>query len=78
MRPVIGIPCYSTWREDSQPLAYGNNQTYVHAVQRAGGVPLLIPRTRTPTPSKPSAHDWMACCSAVAVILTPPAMVKNR
>ncbi len=43
MRPVIGIPCYSTRREGSQTLAYGNNQTYIHAVQRAGGVALLIP-----------------------------------
>ncbi len=43
MRPVIGIPCSSARRGDSRPAAYGNNQSYVHAVQRAGGVPLLIP-----------------------------------
>jgi putative glutamine amidotransferase len=43
MRPVIGIPCYSARREGSHSPLYGNNQTYVRAVQRAGGVPLLIP-----------------------------------
>jgi putative glutamine amidotransferase len=43
MRPVIGIPCSSARRGDSRPAAYGNNQSYIHAVQRAGGVPLLIP-----------------------------------
>lgn len=43
MRPVIGIPCYSARRDGSLSPIYGNNQSYVRAVQRAGGVPLLIP-----------------------------------
>ena len=43
MRPLIGIPCYSAQREGSQTPIYGNNQAYIRAVQRAGGVPLLIP-----------------------------------
>lgn len=43
MRPVIGIPCYSARRDGSLTPIYGNNQSYVRAVQRAGGAPLLIP-----------------------------------
>jgi putative glutamine amidotransferase len=43
MRPVIGIPCYSGRREGTGSPLFGNNQTYVRAVQRAGGIPLLIP-----------------------------------
>ena len=43
MRPVIGIPCNSVTRPGSNVVVYGNNQSYVRAVQRAGGVALLIP-----------------------------------
>jgi putative glutamine amidotransferase len=43
MRPVIGIPCYSTERPDTRRPLYGNNQTYVQAVIRVGGAPMLIP-----------------------------------
>lgn len=43
MRPIIGIPCYSARREGSPVAIYGNNQAYIRAVQRAGGVALLIP-----------------------------------
>jgi putative glutamine amidotransferase len=43
MRPVIGIPCNSLTRPGSTVVVYGNNQSYVRAVQRAGGVALLIP-----------------------------------
>jgi putative glutamine amidotransferase len=44
MPPYIGIPCGiypnpAAWA----PRLYGINQTYIHAVEAAGGVPLLIP-----------------------------------
>ena len=42
-RPLIGIPCFSTERSDSLRPVYANNQTYVRAIERAGGVPLLLP-----------------------------------
>lgn len=46
MRPLIGIPCHpgvnkATDRPD-RPIYY-NNRTYIHAVEHAGGVPVLIP-----------------------------------
>jgi putative glutamine amidotransferase len=43
MQPLIGIPCYAAKRANSLRPLYGNNQTYVRAVERAGGIPLLIP-----------------------------------
>jgi putative glutamine amidotransferase len=43
MRPIIGLPCYSGRREVTHTPNYGNNQSYVRAVRRAGGVALLIP-----------------------------------
>lgn len=43
MQPIIGIPCYSALRAESARPMYGNNQAYVRAVERAGGIPLLIP-----------------------------------
>ena len=43
MRPLIGIPCHSGFREGSGRPIYCNNRVYVHAVEQAGGVPILIP-----------------------------------
>lgn len=43
MRPVIGIPCQADFRSGSKRPIYGNNRTYVHAVESAGGLPILIP-----------------------------------
>jgi putative glutamine amidotransferase len=43
MRPLIGIPCHPGLRADSARPIYGNNRSYVHAVEHAGGVPVLIP-----------------------------------
>ena len=43
MRPLIGIPCHADFRDGSRRPVYCNNRTYVHAVERAGGVPVLIP-----------------------------------
>lgn len=43
MRPVIGIPCQADFRSGNQRPIYGNNRTYVHAVEHAGGLPILIP-----------------------------------
>lgn len=43
MRPVIGIPCQADFRAGSKRPIYGNNRTYVHAVESAGGLPILIP-----------------------------------
>lgn len=43
MRPLIGIPCYVAQRAGSTPPIYGNNASYVHAIEQAGGLPVLIP-----------------------------------
>jgi putative glutamine amidotransferase len=43
MRPVIGIPAQADFRAGSERPFYGNNRTYVHAVEEAGGLPILIP-----------------------------------
>ena len=43
MRPLIGIPCQADYREGSGRPIYGNNRTYIHAVEQGGGVPVLIP-----------------------------------
>lgn len=43
MQPMIGIPCYTAQRADSGRPMYGNNRAYVRAVERAGGIPLLVP-----------------------------------
>ncbi len=43
MRPLIGIPCHADFRDGSRRPVYCNNRAYIHAVERAGGVPILIP-----------------------------------
>lgn len=43
MRPLVGIPCQADFREGSGRPIYCNNRAYVHAVEDAGGIPVLIP-----------------------------------
>jgi putative glutamine amidotransferase len=44
MRPLIGIPCRAGVRgSDPDRPVYYSNKSYVHAVENAGGVPVLIP-----------------------------------
>lgn len=43
MRPIVGIPCQADFRERSGRPIYGNNRAYIHAVESAGGIPVLIP-----------------------------------
>src|SRR5258708_1603934 len=43
MRPVIGIPCYAAERAGNHRPIFGNNRSYVQAVLRAGGAPILLP-----------------------------------
>src|SRR5207237_5627730 len=43
MHPLIGIPAQADFREGSSRPIYGNNRAYVHAIEHAGGVPVLIP-----------------------------------
>ncbi len=43
MRPLIGIPCHAGIRAETERPIYYNNRTYIHAVESAGGVPILIP-----------------------------------
>jgi len=43
MRPLIGIPCHAAFRAETGRPIYANNRTYVHAVEDAGGLPVLIP-----------------------------------
>lgn len=43
MRPLIGIPCHADFLDGSRRPVYCNNRAYVHAIENAGGVPVLIP-----------------------------------
>lgn len=43
MRPLIGIPCHQDFRDGSRRPIYCNNRAYIHAIENAGGVPVLIP-----------------------------------
>ena len=43
MRPLIGIPSRALIRGETGRPIYANNQAYVHAVESAGGLPVLIP-----------------------------------
>ena len=43
MRPLIGIPCRSIVRAETERPIYASNRAYVHAVESAGGLPILIP-----------------------------------
>jgi putative glutamine amidotransferase len=43
MRPLIGIPCYSMLQQGSSRPMYGLGKAYVHALEQAGAMPVLIP-----------------------------------
>ena len=43
MRPLIGIPCHALIRAETGRPIYANNRSYVHAIESAGGFPILIP-----------------------------------
>lgn len=45
MKPVIAIPAYKMYRENApySPFTYATKHTFIQAVERAGGVPLIIP-----------------------------------
>jgi putative glutamine amidotransferase len=43
MRPLIGIPCHADYADGTKRPIYCNNRAYVHAIEHAGGVPILIP-----------------------------------
>ncbi len=43
MRPLIGIPCHADYVDGTKRPVYCNNRAYVHAIEHAGGVPILIP-----------------------------------
>lgn len=43
MRPVIAVPCYTTKRAGALAPIYAANQTYIQALEEAGGVPVLVP-----------------------------------
>lgn len=48
MRPIIGIPCFAAERAGTRRPIFGNNQTYVCAVEQAGGAPVLLPLLESP------------------------------
>lgn len=48
MRPIIGIPCFAAERAGNRRPLFGNNQTYVRAVEQAGGAPVLVPLLESP------------------------------
>lgn len=43
MKPLIGISCGTFHDRDWCPPSFGHRQTYVDAVLRAGGAPMLLP-----------------------------------
>lgn len=45
MKPIIAIPGYKMYREGApySPFVYATKHTFIQAVERAGGVPLIIP-----------------------------------
>ncbi len=43
MCPFIGILCHAIIRVETGRPIYANNRAYVHAVESAGGLPILIP-----------------------------------
>src|SRR6266496_836422 len=43
MRPLIGIPCHALIRAETGRPIYASNRAYVHALESAGGLPILIP-----------------------------------
>jgi putative glutamine amidotransferase len=47
-RPVIGLPCAVVERPGSLPPVYAANPPYVHAIEAAGGFPVLLPLWQEP------------------------------
>ena len=45
MKPIIAIPAYKVFNEARpySPFVYATKHTFIQAVERAGGVPLIIP-----------------------------------
>jgi putative glutamine amidotransferase len=43
MRPLIGIPLRAGVRGELKRPVYYSNQSYIHAVEQAGGIPILLP-----------------------------------
>ena len=45
MKPVIAIPAYKMFREGApySPFVYATKHTFIQAVERAGGLPLIVP-----------------------------------
>lgn len=43
MKPYIGITCATFYDKDWCPPTFGHRQSYIDAIVRAGGIPLLIP-----------------------------------
>jgi putative glutamine amidotransferase len=48
IRPLIGMPCAPMQRADTMSLVYGCNPNYAHAIEEAGGVPVLLPLWERP------------------------------
>lgn len=71
MRPRIGITT-SLNRTDSGSLEQRLNLTYVHAVERAGGLPLVVPMLRTP-----EAAEAFAALLDGLVVSGGPAVIDN-
>ncbi len=56
MKPLIGISCGTFHDHAWCPPSFGHRQTYVDAVLRAGGAPLLLP----PVQDEPTLHALYA------------------
>jgi putative glutamine amidotransferase len=48
IRPLIGMPCAPMLRADTSSLVYACNPNYAHAIEEAGGVPVLLPLWERP------------------------------
>jgi putative glutamine amidotransferase len=59
MRPLVIVPCHTGLQEHTRRPIYYNNKAYIHAIERAGGVPVLIPILEEPEASLQSLLPHM-------------------
>jgi putative glutamine amidotransferase len=48
LRPLIGIPCATVKRAGNLRPVYAGNPPYIHALEEAGGIPVLLPLFERP------------------------------
>ncbi len=59
IRPLIIVPCHAGLQARTRRPIYYNNKAYIHAIERAGGVPVLVPLLEEPESSLQSLLPHM-------------------